>query len=382
MKRMAGWLALLIALCAVSVALGAELTWNQICTKKTNRATTIYKKLNENSDELTPTSSLPAGSYIRTTGQEIGGKAYVAYSMNNSDPLYGYIDKSVIVSAVGTYTLSTGQVVKVPEALLRSKAALDIYLKMEYGETSGDKKTYIDVNGNENAIGNEKAANGEDGSDDAAWQVGMAKAAVKNGTYTPTFYHDAEGKETEVTVVSVGLARSTIVLNGEQAFVDTDTLTWETKAPENKVLAVVKAKRYARMRVQPTGKALIMDKCENGMILRVLDTDKNWTFVDYNGLRGYVMTSMLTFYPNEHREYRTGRITTKSGHVKGSVTVHVRNLAKNKQMEEYPVGTPLTVFEEDEKWCQVELNGHLCYIKREFMRFDEELQTANADNGT
>ena len=373
MKRRLGMVILtaVLLLLAVSAAFAAELTWNQGCRKKTNSPTTIYVRLNEDSNELTPTSSLPAGSYIKTTGQEIDGKAYVAYSLDNNNALYGYIDKNVIVSAVASYTLSDGRVVKVPEAVLRSKAALDLYLDMEYGVTSGDSTTYTDENGNVIPIGNESAANSPgEGGNDAAWAVGMARAAAANGSYTPTYYTDPEGNTTEVSVVYMGLARSMIVLDGKKVMVETHTLRWDTEAPENKVLAVVTAKNYARLRAKTSSKSLVMDKCYAGQVMRVLGTGKTWTFVDYRGIRGYVLTSSLSFHKNEPREYRTGWVATKSGHTYGNSTVHVRNTPTGKQREEYPVGTPITIFEDDGKWCHIEVEGHNCYIKSEFVLVD------------
>ena len=75
----------------------------------------------------------------------------------------------------------------------------------------------------------------------------------------------------------------------------------------------------------------------------MLDTDKNWTFVDYNGVRGYIQTASLEFYQNEEREYRSGYVATKSGHTYGDSTVHVRNNPKEKQMEEYRLCTHITI---------------------------------------
>ena len=206
---------------------------------------------------------------------------------------------------------------------------------------------------------------------DEVWAEGMGRAAVANGTYTPTYFFDGSGSMTEVAVDYMGIYRSMVTLNGEKKLVDTANLIWLTEAPLEKVLAVVTAKTYARLFAKSSKKSLIMDKVYCGTVVRVLDTDKNWTFVDYNGERGYIQTASLQFYQNEAREYRSGFVATKSGHTYGNSTVHVRNNPKEKQQEEYPVGTPITVFEDDGKWCHIEVQGHMCYISREFMVYED-----------
>ena len=206
---------------------------------------------------------------------------------------------------------------------------------------------------------------------DEVWAQGMSRAAIRNGTYTPTYYFDGTGSMTEVAVDYMGIYRSMVNLNGEDTLVDTANLIWTTEAPLEKVLAVVTAKTYARLFAKSSKKSLVMDKVYCGTVLRVLDTDKNWTFVDYNGVRGYIQTSVLQFYENEAREYRSGWVATKSGHTYGDSTVHVRNEPKGAQREEYRVGTPITVFEDDGTWCRIEVQGHMCYIRREFMVYEE-----------
>ena len=202
------------------------------------------------------------------------------------------------------------------------------------------------------------------------WAAGMAKAASVNGAYTPTFYTDAEGNELEVPVAYMGLGRSMITLNGEKVLVDTSSLRWETEAPENKVIAVVKQNGYAKLHSKKDSKSLVMDKVPTGQILRVINTGKRWTFVDYKGLRGYVATNYLTFYANEKKEYQSGVIATRAGKTKGTITVHVRNKPNGKQQEEYTIGTPVTVLAIDGDWAQVEVEGHSCYLKKEFIVFE------------
>ena len=202
------------------------------------------------------------------------------------------------------------------------------------------------------------------------WYTGMARAANVNGTYTPTFYTDAEGSEMEVPVAYIGLGRSMISLNGQNVLVDTTSLRWETEAPADKVIAVVNKSTYAKLHSKKDSKSLVMDKVPTGQILRVINTGKNWTFVDYKGIRGYVATNYLNFYANEKQEYQAGIIATRAGKTKGTVTVHVRNKPNGRQQEEYTIGTPVTVLGIEGDWAQVEVEGHSCYIKKEFIVYD------------
>jgi hypothetical protein len=71
------------------------------------------------------------------------------------------------------------------------------------------------------------------------WAARWAKYAAKNGTSTETVYMDENGHFWPVTLKTLGLAASTILLDGEELIVPTCTLLWETEAPVEQVLAVV-----------------------------------------------------------------------------------------------------------------------------------------------
>ena len=55
--------------------------------------------------------------------------------------------------------------------------------------------------------------------------------------------------------------------------------------------------------------------------------------------------------------------------------MHVRSSKSNKarQIAEFPVGTPISVFEQDEKWSEVDAGGLHCYILSEFVTLQEPL---------
>ena len=71
MKRRVFLIIMAAILSMTAAAFAVELTWNQSCVKKTSQSTTLYVDIN---GELTATSELPGGTYIRTTGQSRRGK--------------------------------------------------------------------------------------------------------------------------------------------------------------------------------------------------------------------------------------------------------------------------------------------------------------------
>ncbi len=206
------------------------------------------------------------------------------------------------------------------------------------------------------------------------WEARMDRAIAANGSRTETVYTAPSGEIYPVEVAYIGLGRSEIVLNGESMLVPTCTLSWASDAPADQVLAVVTPARqsYLTMRAKKSQKAFVMAHCDKCRVLRVISTGKNWTLVDDQGLRGYVLTSGLTFYANEPREYSTGLITYK-GRTNSNNTVHVRSLSKtsSRQIAEFGCGTPLTIFSQDEKWCEVDVGGWHCYIMSQFVTLDE-----------
>ena len=202
------------------------------------------------------------------------------------------------------------------------------------------------------------------------WEARMKKALERNGSYTETYYFGPEKEPIPVTVVYVGLARSKIKIGDTELMVNTCDLAWSTEAPADQVLAVVDANRlgYAALRANTSTKSFILDHCITGKVVRVLSTGKNWTKVDYDGMRGYVLTSSLKFYPNMIRSYETGQIAYE-GRTTGRSTINIRASAKNNSriLANYTLGTPLTIFSMDEKWCEVDVGGWHCYILREYV---------------
>ena len=167
---------------------------------------------------------------------------------------------------------------------------------------------------------------------EAEWAARLAKANAKLGVTTGVAYIDVNGDPHPATIETLGLGRSTIVVDGTRMLVPTASIVWDTEAPEDKVLAVVTTTKqtYATMRAKKSQKAFVMGHAEKCTVLLVISTGKTWTLIDNQGVRGYVLTSTLTFYDNKPRQYAAGIITVKGKATTKGSTVHVRSSKSNK----------------------------------------------------
>ena len=197
------------------------------------------------------------------------------------------------------------------------------------------------------------------------WEALLARADARNGNYTPTFYRDpATGSVIEVQVVYMGIGRSMIMVNGQEKLVNTVELHWETEAPEDKVLAVINAPKngYAWIRMKPNTKITTakIEQCRMDQVVRVISTNKNWTFIDHDGRRGYVKTASLEFFANDHTDFETGVLSVK-GKTSGRDTCNIRSRDdKHRVLADYPLGTPVTVFDVIDDFAQIvrAVRGH------------------------
>ena len=213
------------------------------------------------------------------------------------------------------------------------------------------------------------------------WDALLSSVAARNGSETLTVWTDpATGNTVQVSVKYMGIGRSMIELNGQEIMVNTVDLKWQTDAPEDKVLATVDAPRvgYAWLRKAPSNsiKNAKLLQIRTGSVLRVISTGDNWTLVDYEGLRGYVQTSSLEFYLNDHTDFETGFVSLK-GKITGKETVHARSRDKGcRDLGEYRLGTPVAVFDIIDEWAEVDIGGWHCRILAQYVTLEKELASA------
>ena len=215
-----------------------------------------------------------------------------------------------------------------------------------------------------------------------AWQAVLDRAAARNGKDTPTAWTDpATGSAYEVGVVYMGLGRSMIRLDGQEMLVNTVDLKWQTEAPEDKVLAIITPKNsgYCWLYEKPNKKITTakLDQCRRDKVVRVIGTGKTWTLIDYDGMRGYVRTAALEFCYNDHVDFESGVVSVK-GRTKGKDTAWIYYRAgKHGVIEEYRIGTPLTLFDVLEQWAEVDICGRHCYIKSDHFTLEKEIASSD-----
>ena len=211
------------------------------------------------------------------------------------------------------------------------------------------------------------------------WQALLDRVAARNGAFTPTVYTDpSTGESVAVEVKYMGIGRSMIVLNGQDTLVNTVDLKWQTEAPEDKVLAVIRAPSHghAVLHAGKSKKSTVLKQCRTDSVVRVISTGKNWTLVDHQGMRGYVQTAALEFFWNDHTDFDAGYVSIK-GRIKGKDTANVRSSdEKCRILDEFRLGTPLTVFDVIEDWAEVDVGGWHCRINVKYVTLEKELASA------
>ena len=210
-----------------------------------------------------------------------------------------------------------------------------------------------------------------------AWQAALDSVAARNGKDTPTVWTDpATGIPVSVEVVYMGIGRSMIKVDGQKKLVNTVDLKWDTEAPEDKVLAVVRS-RYVWLHKAPSNKKTVLKfkQVYRDSVVRVLATGKNWTFVDHEGDRAYVVTNGLEFYANDHTDFEGGYLSL-NGKIKGKGRVQVRDLRTGSIVEGFQPGTPVTVFDFLEDYAEIDVAGFHCVVKLDCLTLERSLAEA------
>ncbi len=214
------------------------------------------------------------------------------------------------------------------------------------------------------------------------WVAEMNRVAAANGKDTPAVWTDpATGNQSTVEVVYMGIGRSMIKVDGQKKLVNTVDLKWETEAPEDKVLAVVRS-RQIWLRKNPSNdkKNIKFKQVYRDSVVRVLAVLKRgWTFVDHDGDRGYVKTSTLEFFANDHTSFENGYLSL-NGKIKGKGRVQVRNLETRKILTGFQPGTPVTVFDilEDQNFAEIDVEGLHCVVNLKCLTLERNLAGASA----
>ena len=211
------------------------------------------------------------------------------------------------------------------------------------------------------------------------WQAALDGVAARNGKDTPTVWTDpSTGTSVSVEVVYMGIGRSMVKVDGQKKLVNTVDLKWQTEAPEDKVLAVVRS-RYVWLHKAPSNdkKVLKFKQVYRDSVVRVLATGKNWTFVDHEGDRAYVVTNGLEFFANDHTDFEGGYLSL-NGKIKGKGRVQVRDFSTGSIIDGFQPGTPVTVFDFLEDYAEIDVAGWHCVVKIDCLTLERSLADAGS----
>ena len=171
-----------------------------------------------------------------------------------------------------------------------------------------------------------------------------------------------------VQLIRLGVATSTVLLNGEEKEVPTFELDFGSTAEKEKQVAVIHAPKTGkctlRAKASDSGKAL--QKCKAGTVVMVLEYGSKWCKISDNGDVGYVQTSCLKGYDAE--TVGTG-LLSYNGKTTGSTTINVRNAPSgdSAKVAEWETGTEVEVFGLEKGWYEIEYNGIHGFVMEKFL---------------
>lgn len=368
-------LALILLLSTLPPALAmTEVEWNRSCRSKTRETTTIYEQIPLQQEEgalqqyeYRPIGSLPANTYVKVhTRYDADGYRKISY-WKGGDAVSCYVAKSPYPLTGATAYVQTvidGYsgvcVTEVPEAYLDDKNALRKYIRekhpgvrlledsekdsLEWGP--GDS-LHLPENGN-------SSASSSSGS----------KKTVSAPRETVTVHYN----DNTVQLIHLGIANSTVLLNGEEKAVPTARLDFGSKAEKEKQTAVIHAPKSGTctLRAKASDSGKMLKKCKAGTVVMVLETGSRWSKISYKDTVGYVLTGCLKWY--DAQTEGTG-LLSYNGRATGSTTVNVRNAPSgdSAKIAEWPTGTEVEIFGLEKGWYEIEYKGIHGFVMEKYL---------------
>lgn len=376
-------LAVVLLFSAIPQAMAVtQVEWDRSCRSKTGRTTTIYEQITIQQEnpgngteivlpqyEYRPIGSLPANTYVKVYTRGDQGYQKISYLQGGSEAFcYVQLSPYPLVKATAyVQTVLEGYpgvcVTEVPEAYLNDKSALRKYIR----EMHPGVRLLED---------NEK--------DNLVWDPGDSLQLPESGGGNQNTNKPSSGnkktssavKETivvrygneQVQLVRLGIANSTIMLNGEEKDVPSADLDFGSKAEKEKQVAVIHAPKSGtctlRARASDSGKML--RKCKAGTVVMVLETGAKWSKISYKDTVGYVLTGCLKWYDAETEG--TG-LLSYNGRATGSTTVNVRNTpsGNSAKIAEWATGTEVEIFGLKKGWYEIEYKGIHGFVMEKYL---------------
>lgn len=363
-----------------------QVEWDRSCRSKTSGTTTIYEQITiqqENQSngtefilpqyEYRPIGSLPANTYVKVYNRGDHGYQKISYLQGGSE-VFCYVQLKPYPLAKATAYVQTvieGYsgvcVTEVPEAYLSDKNALREYIRemhpgirlLEDSEKDdlvwgpGDSLQLPEGNGSNQGANKPSSGNKKTSS------------AVKETIVVR--YGDEP-----VQLVRLGVATSTVLLNGEEKEVLTIELDFGSKAEKEKQVAVIHAPKSGTctLRAKASDNGKMLKKCKAGTVVMVLESGAQWSKICYKDTVGYVLTGCLKWY--DDKTEGTG-LLSYNGRTTGSTTINVRNApaGDSAKIAEWATGTEVEVFGLEKGWYEIEYKGIHGFVMEKFLTIGE-----------
>lgn len=416
------WVLLLCGVCSVASALTEE-EWNRQVTGKTTGALPIYEIVDyvvaEEYVGLAPQieqiATLPAGTYVNYGGKYDSSHqmVQVRYWAN------GGVRSAWLVAAqkhpIGSATVLvymrddnstrwTEWTVSVNEIIAANPTELAAYMRDRYPgykyslipaseryDSEGnptpapesDSKPEIDTADEalDSSVTPEKGkavvdhSKREDGQTVAPSAITVQPGAVLSAKWLASHVDPLIAEDQDVTVLRLGISNSDVVLQGEVLTVPSYTLTFAEDVASKQRLAVVYAPRTGRgiLRAKASENAKELGRCKTGTVVPVLKYGSVWTKIRYQGVEGYIKTSVLTFHDGTATSIGTG-VASYRGKATGNTTVPVRSKKSNDaaKVVDLRTATLVQVLSFDGVWYEIDHDGWHGWLHKNYFTYNYE----------
>ena len=355
-----------------------EQEWNEKCWTKTTETVTLYDVQYDDNGipQLTAIGSIPSNTYIRSGKDDLQNRIMQVYYYKNGTTHSAYmkVDNNIANASLLLH-IDNGTVTKVPEAMLKNPTALLNYLN----QSAPQGVTYSLIPGTNKVHAEGKAPIIQDGAyaDGSTPYQGANSSASTNPSTQKTqkaIKDDAVVRYSNeaVHLIRLGVATSTVLLNGEEKEVPTFELDFGSTAEKEKQVAVIHAPKTGkctlRAKASDSGKAL--QKCKAGTVVIVLEYGRNFCKISDDGDVGYVQTDCLKWYDAETEG--TG-LLSYNGRTTGSTTINVRNTPSgdSAKIAEWETGTQVEVFGLEKGWYEIEYKGIHGFVMEKFLTVEK-----------
>lgn len=362
-------LALILWLCLAIVPSRAldQLTWAQQCAYKLSRDVATYAVTQgaDGSPVVAESGMLAAGTPVAPGEYDPATQLQQVHTSQSAVALIR--DQGAIVSATRQVSFDDGTHLQLSEALVNDRAALLRILRQMFpGRTitaiPGSDTLHIEYPDQPPA---ELPVPQESGGQDAPPPLDQEPQGAAAGPARQIIPVRPEPQGVEIR--HLGFVMSTALVDGEWRQVPTGELKLAGGAPDVAAIYAPKIGK-CRLRMKPQNDGAIVNYCQAGSIVQVLERGKRFSKVIYENMVGYVRNDCL-FAPEDLSQARPGELTYK-GNARVRTTINLRHEASGKSLRvaEMPTGTRLQIIEIRDGWAMVEANGVLGYVMETFVQ--------------